>query len=331
MVGFFKRCASIMCCVLIMMFCLLIIWLMSVGDISRPRVLKNEQQKTENVTEKFVWVKAGDQRISPSAAHTVVENSVGQPPRPDTEVRLNDEKEAYLQQLASRQGQVFADEYRAVLTEYEADKNVYDIVLFGDSLTYRGDWSGLSERMSVANRGINGDMIDGLEHRIDQIVPMQPRALFLLVGINDLSVRMRPEVYEAYGRLLDRLMLELPDTEIYVQSILPVRDDLRRIMSNDVIALVNGQIKQMCDARGLCYIDVYTEMLNPEERRLYYNYQLDGLHLSEQGYDVWGQVIKPYVSGVEWQSAVERAELEKSRRLAFKSPETEAIHDIKNQ
>lgn len=307
MVVFCKRYAFLIGCVLLMGF-------MSSGD-----VIRLPKEGSDAVKDEIVWEKATDQRITFSSRN-MMEQSSSEPPRPDAAVSLSSEKETYLQQLAMRQGQGVAAEYRAVLTGYEVDKTAYDIVLFGDSLTYRGEWSEISDRLTVANRGINGDMISGLEHRIDQVARMNPRALFLMIGINDLSVRMRPEVYEAYARLLDRLMLELPETEIYVQSILPVRDDLRNIMSNDVIAMVNEQIKQMCAARGLCYIDVYAEMLNPEERRLYYNYQLDGLHLSEQGYDVWKQVIKPYITRIEWQAAVERAELDKARRRALVTP-----------
>ncbi len=63
-----------------------------------------------------------------------------------------------------------------------------DIVMLGNSLTeFGGDWGKLLHSPVVVNRGIAGDDATGIYHRLSQILPGRPRAIFLMVGINDIS------------------------------------------------------------------------------------------------------------------------------------------------
>ena len=174
-----------------------------------------------------------------------------------------------------------------------------DIIFLGDSLTFQGDWQSLSDKLTILNFGINGDRLSGLEVRLDQVVRLKPKVLFLLIGINDLTVRWRPDVYKSYEQFLQKLTTALPDTQIYIQSLLPVRDDVRTIMGNDVIQLVNQKIQSFAETYQLTYIDIFNPMLDPEDNRLCRTYQIDGLHLNQDGYAAWEQVLVPYIQALE--------------------------------
>lgn len=203
------------------------------------------------------------------------------------------DKAFYLDQLAQTRGESYAQGYAQMLKEYEPRGETADLVFFGDSLTYRGDWQALSQTLKIANRGIDGDRIAGLEARLDQVVALRPRKLFLLVGINDLSERAPREVCADYAGLLDRLQQAMPETRIYVQSLLPVRTDIRTLPDNRLLEQVNRSIRQMAEERGLEYIDLFFPMLDQSSWQLAYDYQLDGLHLSKEGYAVWQERVLP--------------------------------------
>lgn len=209
------------------------------------------------------------------------------------------DKAVYLERLAQTRGEGYAKGYAKMLKEYEPHGETADIVFFGDSLTYRGDWQPLSKTLKIANRGIDGDRIDGLEARLDQVVALKPKTLFLLVGINDLGERAPKEVCADYARLLDRIQQALPETRIYVQSLLPVRTDMRSLPDNRQLEQVNRSIRQMAEDRGMEYIDLFFSMLDRPSWQLAYDYQLDGLHLSKEGYAVWQERIRPLIIEAE--------------------------------
>lgn len=208
---------------------------------------------------------------------------------------LSPEKAAYVQRLVPGMGAGYAEGYKSRLLEFEGEKDTVDVVFLGDSLTNRGNWQALSDKLAIANRGIDGDTIAGLGIRLDQVEAMKPRALFLMIGVNDLSARWRPDVYRDYAALLDTLKEQLPGTQIYVQSLLPTRDDMRVIMDNQVMAMVNAKVQAMAEDRGMTYIDLFGSLLDPADNRLRREYTVDGLHLTQEGYAAWEKVVAPYL------------------------------------
>jgi hypothetical protein len=61
------------------------------------------------------------------------------------------------------------------------------IVFLGDSITQGGLWPEWFPGVPVLNRGIDGETSEDLLRRVDSAV-RDPRAVFLLIGTNDLSI-----------------------------------------------------------------------------------------------------------------------------------------------
>ena len=78
--------------------------------------------------------------------------------------------------------------YKKVIEEFkEKPLNLNDIVFLGNSITAGGnDWSERLNIPNIKNRGIGGDTTDGVIARLDEIIYFKPKAVFLLIGINDL-------------------------------------------------------------------------------------------------------------------------------------------------
>ena len=102
--------------------------------------------------------------------------------------------------------------------------NEGDVVFLGDSITDGGCWEELFPGVPLKNRGINGDSTTGVLNRLDDILRSRPRAIFLLIGTNDLpwfEYRSDRAILRTYSQILDRCRELSPQTRVYVQSILP--------------------------------------------------------------------------------------------------------------
>ena len=62
------------------------------------------------------------------------------------------------------------------------------IVFLGNSITEAGgDWNKrFVSANKIVNRGISGDITEGVLSRLDEIIHYKPIAVFILIGINDI-------------------------------------------------------------------------------------------------------------------------------------------------
>lgn len=174
----------------------------------------------------------------------------------------------------------------------------HNIVMLGNSLTERGLWGEYFQPAYVLNRGIGGDCISGMIHRIGPIVEGQPRAIFIMGGANDLvfSKISGEKLLEQYERLLGIIARESPRTKIYIQSLLPLNEAMNEKFfkgKNARIAAFNALLRDMAARRGLTYIDIWSDM--QRDGILPAEYTFDGIHLKADGYRIWIEKIRPYI------------------------------------
>lgn len=173
-----------------------------------------------------------------------------------------------------------------------------NIVMLGNSLTERGFWSEYFQDQRVLNRGIGGDCISGMINRLPPIVEGQPRAIFVMGGVNDLlfSKISFEKLVSQYERLLDYIAAHSPRTKVYVQSPLPVNEAMNEKLlkgQNPRLAEYGKQLRAMAERRGLVYIDIWSAM--QRDGSLPAEYTSDGIHLTGAGYKVWIEQIAPYM------------------------------------
>ena len=56
------------------------------------------------------------------------------------------------------------------------------IIFLGDSITEQCNWEELFDHPNMANRGIGGDVVEGIFKRLDFLKESEPASLFLMVG-----------------------------------------------------------------------------------------------------------------------------------------------------
>ena len=168
------------------------------------------------------------------------------------------------------------------------------IVFLGNSITEGGkDWNEKFGVVGISNRGISGDSTDGVIARLNEIIHFSPKAIFLLIGINDIYNELTPSTdYVANNifKIIKLINQELPETKIFIQTILPVEKEVYK----DKIIAVNEMIKTFVSQSKFEIIDLYSIFVN-EEGKMKKELSYDGVHLNDKGYSVWVDHIKPTV------------------------------------
>jgi len=169
------------------------------------------------------------------------------------------------------------------------------VVFLGDSQTEQCEWQELtgSDSTTVLNRGIAGDYVDGVWARLDEVLRHKPLKIYLLVGVNDLVFHKPLPLIEArYWEIVGKIRRESPDTELILESILPVNNEVRNTgTTNEQVQALNASIAQIAKDYALTYLDIYTP-LTDASGNLSVKFTEDGIHLNGLGYAVWKQQIK---------------------------------------
>lgn len=174
-----------------------------------------------------------------------------------------------------------------------------DIVFLGNSLTDGAEFAELFGNRHIKNRGIVGDIIQGLIDRLEPILEGQPKKLFVLSGVNDISHDVDGD---SIGRVMEKLIVMVkqrsPRTKIYIQSMLPINNDFGRykrlVGKEQVVIDGNRALEEVARRQGVTWIDLFP-LFADEQGKLRRDLTNDGLHLMGDGYIIWRDAIKQFV------------------------------------
>ena len=174
-----------------------------------------------------------------------------------------------------------------------------DIIMLGNSLTDGAEWNELLNNRHVKNRGIVGDIVQGLYERMEPILKGQPKKIFILSGVNDVSHGVTGDsIARAMEKLIVLIKTRSPRTKIYLQSMLPFNNQVREwkllVGREQVVVDGNRALEQVARRQGVTWINLYPLFVDGQGR-LRAEYTNDGLHLLGPAYLIWRDAIKPYV------------------------------------
>ena len=135
--------------------------------------------------------------------------------------------------------------------------------------------------------------VTGYAHRI--VWPYKPRLIVLYSGDNDLARGNSPEsVFADYEEFVTLTHQHLPRTRIALVSTKP---SPARIHMLEAVRTLNGLLYEFTQRDGrLVFIDLFSVMLGADGKPRQELFGPDGLHLSRAGYELWTEVIRPYLS-----------------------------------
>lgn len=178
--------------------------------------------------------------------------------------------------------------------EQNVDKSFFKKSLFlGDSITEGIAAYGILDDVSVyANKGFT---VLKAEKDINGIVKSKPDNIFILLGVNDILNGISSEKFASdYGQLIDSILQELPDANIYVQSIFPVTakiENKKPKLTNSKINEFNEALITMTKEKGVNYIDV-ASIFKDENGYMQQESSADGIHLKAKSYKTWINYVK---------------------------------------
>ena len=208
-----------------------------------------------------------------------------------------------------------ASQYETKAVKYETQKSIdpYKVVLAGSSSMEM--WSTSTEDMdpvTTINVGIGGttsdQWADHLAARL--IIPYNPRAVVLYVGINDIinNGKNASDTITDLKRLFTNIHNALPETTIHfilINHVPGYYSASRTATQRDygytqAIDATNDAITEY--AAGLDYLNIIDagtclELDDGAEKSSYFGgyFRNDGLHMSVAGYTLWGAEVKKAV------------------------------------
>ncbi len=170
-----------------------------------------------------------------------------------------------------------------------------DIAFFGNSLTNQSNFEDYFPNTSIANFGWGGNTLLDMYYRTNLIIASHPKKIFILGGTNDLFYVNKETLINRYERVVDALIDSLPNSKIYLQSILPFNHSINKSLpSNKKVKEVNDLIRQLAEQKHLTYINLYDIYSVNDE--LNQKLTTDGIHLRRDiGYIEWSKAISKYV------------------------------------
>ena len=207
---------------------------------------------------------------------------------------------------------------RKAIFDKESPITSNDIVFLGNSLTEGGKWETYFPEVqaklqkkggAIRNRGIVGDTFGGIDARLDQILPGQPKAIFFMSGANDVSHNLTADsIANGIMGVVRRIKAESPKTKIYLQSLLPINESFKRYRlltgKTAMFSEINAKLEKMAKQEKVTFINLYPLFLTggPQDLSLPSSEQVlnpditrDGLHVTKDGYKIWAGAIEKYV------------------------------------
>ena len=175
-----------------------------------------------------------------------------------------------------------------------------DIIILGNSLSDNGRWNEAFNDANIKNRGIISDVVQGVSDRVELITKGQPKKIFLLIGVNDVSHHLTPDsITTAVEKLIVKIKTLSPNTELYLQSWLPINNDFKRYknMIGKEMTIFHGNVmlEQVARRQGVNWINLFPAFAD-KEMKLPKHLTNDGLHLNDEGYRIWCQEIAKYIN-----------------------------------
>ena len=162
-----------------------------------------------------------------------------------------------------------------------------EVVMLGDSLTELGEWQEMFPKVKIANRGISSDTTSGILERLDEVLVAQPRKVFLMAGINDLSWGGVDEgvVLKNMGEITRRLKAQGVEEVVLQATIFPGKNHGEELPRK--VERLNKGLVKLAAEQGMEFVDL-NGVLAPDGF-LKTDFTMDGIHLNGKAYKVWAE------------------------------------------
>ena len=169
------------------------------------------------------------------------------------------------------------------------------VLFIGSSSIRRWDLAASFPNLDALNRGFGGSELSDSVDAFERIVaPYAPRTIVMYAGDNDISHDKTPiTVYRDFQAFVVKMREQLPQTRLIYIAIKP---SLKRWKLIHRIRAANALIAMECqEDDSLTFLDIDTPMIGQNGELYEFWFVKDGLHLSEVGYALWADLLRPHL------------------------------------
>lgn len=200
----------------------------------------------------------------------------------------------------------YKEHYKFRLKEISDENTMKDqVIIVGDSIIEQFDLSKFFPDLTIYNHGIKGDETpDLLNSLFRRAIKYKPKKLFISIGTNDMgdSKRNVKDIYNNIVEIVKDVQTRSKDTEIHIVSVIPVNTANKSFIvreyvdsrDNFDINLLNYYLKNFTRKNRIKFVDISKGLSNNLDQ-LNIDYTTDGLHLNENGYQVFSEILRAYV------------------------------------
>jgi lysophospholipase L1-like esterase len=194
----------------------------------------------------------------------------------------------------------------------KAKKGQIDVYFTGDSITRRwgatdypkflANWRQNFHGWNAANFGWGGDTVQNVLWRLanGELDGVKPKVIIVMAGTNNIGARMpaadaeakAAEIADGLNAVVDVCREKAPDAVILLMGITPRNDNPAAM---PVVNKVNDRLARLADGKNVLFLNI-NDKLADKDGKLLEGMSPDRLHLSEKGYQVWADALKPVLT-----------------------------------
>ncbi|HDZ15461.1 hypothetical protein LCGC14_1089810 [marine sediment metagenome] len=192
----------------------------------------------------------------------------------------------------------FKEEIQALQEQYDT---IYtpsqETIVFTGSSSIRM-WKDVNERFPdqhVVNTGFGGSQASDLAYYIyDLILRFNPKKVFIYEGDNDIFANKNPNnIRKTIKQIINGIQRNDSTTQVVLIAAKP---SLARWNLSHKYKRLNRKLEQIAEEDpAVAYADVWDPMLDGKSVKPDIFIE-DGLHMNDQGYQIWYDVIEPFMN-----------------------------------
>lgn len=212
-----------------------------------------------------------------------------------------------------------AFQYRSILISMQKDpyhvqrftadnqeiKEGLKIVVIGDSIISRWNFSDSVGSFSIINRGIGSETTDSLIGRFNKdVINLKPEYVVILSGINDEVI-----MYKSDPKGMDLQVQKIRNNigiiikeskrkgiKPIICSILPVSETyLNASNINSITQEVNIELRKLAEEERIVYCDFWPSLIGKDNMFQQKYVVEDGIHPNQNGYEIMWEKLKVYL------------------------------------
>ena len=147
----------------------------------------------------------------------------------------------------------------------------------------------------ILNRGFGGSQIIDLIENFDQVIlKYHPQKIVIYSGDNDIQEGKSAEiVFGDFCTLYGMIKAKLPNARVYYIAIKPSLSRWAKVIE---IQKANTMINEYLNAKSnAAFADIFSPMIDLNGKPSEKWFMEDGLHMTDEGYQLWTKILAPYI------------------------------------